>query len=146
MGGDAGESSRAIETARYRDGRPGLRAYGDNERSSPRETVKFSMFRGYREPIATPLILLTATTWTVQRIGISCTVKVDFKGLVAGCSNRINSCAGGGGLFWATSLEKNYRRRDRAHLVPPAAGWMQQSAVPSCAILSVGSTGDEMIQ
>jgi hypothetical protein len=69
MGGDAGESSRAIETARYRDGRPGLRAYGDNERSSPRETVKFSMFRGYREPIATPLILLTATTWTVQRIG-----------------------------------------------------------------------------
>jgi hypothetical protein len=54
--------------------------------------------------------------------------------------------AEGGGLFWATSLEKNYRRRDRAHLVPPAAGWMQQSAVPSCAILSVGSTGDEMIQ
>jgi len=27
--------------------------------------------------------------------------------------------AEGGGLFWATSLEKNYRRRDRAHLVPP---------------------------
>jgi hypothetical protein len=24
-----------------------------------------------------------------------------------------------GGLFWATSLEKNYRRRDRDHLVPP---------------------------
>ena len=38
-------------------------------------------------------------------------------------------------------LGKNYRRRNRAHLVPPAAGWMQQSAVPSCAILSVGSTG-----
>src|SRR5262245_3768201 len=28
--------------------------------------------------------------------------------------------------FWATSLEK-YRRRDRAHLVPPNVGWMQQS-------------------
>ena len=45
-----------------------------------------------------------------------------------------------GGLFWATSLEKiiggviaivSYR----------AGGWMQQSTVPRCAILSVGSTG-----
>ena len=27
-----------------------------------------------------------------------------------------------GGLFWATSLEKNFRRRDRDHLVPPR--WM----------------------
>jgi hypothetical protein len=42
--------------------------------------------------------------------------------------------------FWATSLEKiiggvtaivSYR----------SGGWMQQSAVPRCAILSVGSTG-----
>ena len=24
-----------------------------------------------------------------------------------------------GGLFWATSLEKNFQRRDRDHLVPP---------------------------
>ena len=45
-----------------------------------------------------------------------------------------------GGLFWATSLEKiiggviaiiSYR----------LGGWMQQSTVPRCAILSVGSTG-----
>ena len=39
-----------------------------------------------------------------------------------------------GGLFWATSFGKNYRRRDRHRLVPP-------STVPRCAILSVGSTG-----
>src|SRR6516165_10740850 len=45
-----------------------------------------------------------------------------------------------GGLFWATSFGKNFRRRDRDHLAPPG-GWMQQSAVPRCAILSVGSTG-----
>jgi hypothetical protein len=36
--------------------------------------------------------------------------------------------AEGGGLFWATSLEKNYRRRDRAHLVPP----IRWSAAISC--------------
>ena len=45
-----------------------------------------------------------------------------------------------GGLFWATSLEKiiggviaiiSFRQ----------GGWMQQSAVPRCAILSVRSTG-----
>src|SRR5215813_1703782 len=43
----------------------------------------------------------------------------------------------GGGLFLGYLLGRNYRRRDRDHLVPP----MQQSAVPRCAILSVGSTG-----
>src|SRR5262245_40785263 len=32
-------------------------------------------------------------------------------------------------------LGKNFWRRDRDHLVPPG-GWMQQSAVPRCAILS----------
>src|SRR5262249_9358872 len=37
-------------------------------------------------------------------------------------------------------LGKNYPRRDRDHLVPPR-GWMQQSAVPRCAMLSVRSTG-----
>src|SRR5262249_59609899 len=37
---------------------------------------------------------------------------------------------------------KKYRRRDRAHLVPPDVGWMQQSpAVRRRAILPVGSTG-----
>src|SRR5262249_32253375 len=45
-----------------------------------------------------------------------------------------------GGLFLSYLLGKNYRRRDRDHLVPPR-GWMQQSTVPRCAILSVGSTG-----
>src|SRR4029450_13383219 len=36
-------------------------------------------------------------------------------------------------------LEKNFRRRDRDQFRP--GGWMHQSAVPRCAILSVGSTG-----
>src|SRR5262249_25089260 len=37
-------------------------------------------------------------------------------------------------------LGKNFRRRDRDRLVPPR--WMmQQSTVPRCVILSVGSTG-----
>ena len=45
-----------------------------------------------------------------------------------------------GGLFWAASLKEiiggviaivSYR----------AGGWIQQSAVPRCAMLSVGSTG-----
>src|SRR5262245_13066480 len=45
-----------------------------------------------------------------------------------------------GSLFLAYLLGKNFRRRDRDHLVPPG-GWTQQSAVPRCAILSVGSTG-----
>src|SRR5262245_4827194 len=46
-----------------------------------------------------------------------------------------------GGLFLGYLLGNNFfRRRDRDHLVPPG-GWMQQSAVPRCAILSVGSTG-----
>ena len=36
---------------------------------------------------------------------------------------------------------KKYRRRDRAHLVPPNVGWMQQSpAVRRRAIFPVGST------
>ena len=37
-------------------------------------------------------------------------------------------------------LGKNFRRRDRDHLVPPRR-MDAQSAVPRCAILSVGSTG-----
>ena len=45
-----------------------------------------------------------------------------------------------GGLVLGYLLGKNFRRRDRDHLIPPG-GWMQQSAVPRCAILSVGSTG-----
>ena len=44
------------------------------------------------------------------------------------------------GLFLGYLLGKNFRRRDRDHLIPPRR-WMQQSAVPRCAILSVGSTG-----
>src|SRR5262245_49132942 len=31
-----------------------------------------------------------------------------------------------GGLFLGYLLGKKYRRRDRAHLVPPNVGWMQQ--------------------
>src|SRR5215471_5162529 len=42
-----------------------------------------------------------------------------------------------GGLFLGYLLGRNYRRRDRDHLVPPG-GWLQQSAVPRCAILSLG--------
>ena len=45
-----------------------------------------------------------------------------------------------GGLFLGYLLGKNFPRRDRDHLVSPG-GWMQRSAVPRCAILSVGSTG-----
>ena len=45
-----------------------------------------------------------------------------------------------GGLFLGYLLGKNFWRRDRDHLIP-LGGWMQQSAVPRCAILSVGSTG-----
>src|SRR6516164_10489155 len=39
-----------------------------------------------------------------------------------------------GGLFLGYLLEKNYRGRDRDRLVP-LRSWMQQSAVPRCAIL-----------
>src|SRR5262249_44509021 len=46
----------------------------------------------------------------------------------------------GGTCFWATSLEEIVGRRDRDLSFRPG-GWMQQSAVPRCAILSVGSTG-----
>src|SRR5258705_12004509 len=53
--------------------------------------------------------------------------------------------AEGGGLFWATSLEKIISGVTAIISFRPG-GWMQQSAVPRCAILSVGSTGDEMIQ
>jgi len=42
-----------------------------------------------------------------------------------------------GGLVLGYLLGKNFRRRTRDHLVPPR----KQSAVPRCAILSVGSTG-----
>src|SRR5262245_41111440 len=45
--------------------------------------------------------------------------------------------------FWATSLEK-IRRRDRAHLVPPNVGWMQQS--PAFAgVLSFRSEAREVL-
>src|SRR5215475_6075477 len=42
--------------------------------------------------------------------------------------------------FWATSLEKIFGSVIAIILFRPG-GWMQQSAVPRCAILSVGSTG-----
>src|SRR5215470_13148102 len=45
-----------------------------------------------------------------------------------------------GGLFWATSLEKIFGGVIAIISLRPE-GWMQQSAVPRCAILSVGSTG-----
>jgi hypothetical protein len=45
-----------------------------------------------------------------------------------------------GGLFWATSLEKIFGGVIAIISFRPG-GWMQQSAVPRYAILSVGSTG-----
>jgi hypothetical protein len=45
-----------------------------------------------------------------------------------------------GGLFWVTSLEKIFGGVIAIISYRPG-GWMQQSAVPRCAILSVGSTG-----
>ena len=42
--------------------------------------------------------------------------------------------------FWATSLEKIFGGVI-AIVSYRAGGWIQQSAVPRCAILSVGSTG-----
>ena len=45
-----------------------------------------------------------------------------------------------GGLFWATSLEKIFGGVIAIISFRPG-GWMQQSAVPRCAILLVGSTG-----
>ena len=45
-----------------------------------------------------------------------------------------------GGLFLATSLEKIFGGGLAVISFRPG-GWMQQSAVPRCAILSVGSTG-----
>src|SRR6516164_4078161 len=45
-----------------------------------------------------------------------------------------------GGLFWATSLEKIFGGVIAIISFRPG-GWMQQSAVPRCAILSVESTG-----
>ena len=45
-----------------------------------------------------------------------------------------------GGLFWATSLEKIFGGVTAIVSYRPG-GWMQQSTVPRCAILSVGSTG-----
>src|SRR5215475_9544005 len=45
-----------------------------------------------------------------------------------------------GGLFWATSLEKIFGGVIAIISFRPG-GRMQQSAVPRCAILSVGSTG-----
>ena len=46
-----------------------------------------------------------------------------------------------GGLFWATSLLKKIFDGVIAIISFRPGGWMQQSAVPRCAILSVGSTG-----
>ena len=43
--------------------------------------------------------------------------------------------------FWATSLEKIFGGLIAIISFRPG-GWMQQSAVPRCAMLSVGSTGD----
>src|SRR5215510_13689687 len=43
-------------------------------------------------------------------------------------------------VFWATSLEKIFGGVIAIISFRPG-GWMQQSAVPRCAILSVGSTG-----
>jgi hypothetical protein len=45
-----------------------------------------------------------------------------------------------GGLFLGYLLGKNFWRRIVIISFRPG-GWMQQSAVPRCAILSVGSTG-----
>ena len=45
-----------------------------------------------------------------------------------------------GGLFWATSLKKIFGGVIAIISFRPG-GWMQQSAVPRCANLSVGSTG-----
>jgi hypothetical protein len=45
-----------------------------------------------------------------------------------------------GGLFWATSLEEIIGGVIAIISFRPG-GWMHQSAVPRCAILSVGSTG-----
>ena len=42
-----------------------------------------------------------------------------------------------GGLFWATSLEKIFGGVIAIISFRPG-GWMQQSAVPMCAMLSVG--------
>jgi hypothetical protein len=51
-------------------------------------------------------------------------------------------CRRGSGVacFWATSLEKIIGGVTAIVSHRPG-GWMQQSAVPRCAILSVGSTG-----
>src|SRR6516162_9900310 len=62
------------------------------------------------------------------------------------CFETISGGEGGcwrgkwGGLFWATSLEKIFGGVT-AIVSYRAGGRMQQSAVPRCAILSVGSTG-----
>jgi len=51
-----------------------------------------------------------------------------------------------GGLFLDYLLGKNYRRRDRNHLVPPEAGCMQRSpAVLRCAILGRKHGRDRLI-
>jgi len=61
------------------------------------------------------------------------------------CFETISGGEGGcwrgkwGGLFWATSLEKIFG--GVIAIVSFPGGWMQQSAVPRCAILSVRSTG-----
>src|SRR5215471_17542304 len=62
------------------------------------------------------------------------------------CFETISGGEGGcwrgkwGSLFWATSLEKIFGGVIAVISFRPG-GWMQQSAVPRCAILSVGKHG-----
>ena len=53
---------------------------------------------------------------------------------------EVAGAVSGVALFWATSLEKIFGGGLAIISFRPG-GWMQQSAVPMCAILSVGSTG-----
>ena len=53
---------------------------------------------------------------------------------------EVAGAVSGVACFWATSLEKIFGGVI-AIISFRSGGWMQQSAVPRCAILSVGSTG-----
>src|SRR6516225_1709285 len=53
---------------------------------------------------------------------------------------EVAGAVSGVACFWATSLEKIFGGVIAIISFRPG-GWMQQSAVPRCAILSVGSTG-----
>jgi hypothetical protein len=54
---------------------------------------------------------------------------------------EVAGAVSGVACFWATSLEKIIGGVIAIISFRPG-GWMQQSGVPRCAILSVGSTGD----